>query len=342
MKKFLSLVLATQMLASLLSGCGAAPEQTQTTDQPTTTAPAVTEPAAEAGVLKVLTLGHSLALDAGHMLALVANAEGYQEMKVATLYYSGCPLNKHVQFMTTNAEEYDLYISSTTDPHTPPVVTKCVTMDYAVRLDYWDVIIMQGGVFEIAKDKTYTDGNIQTIQEFVNENKLNPNAIFGWNMTWAPPTNNDLRDKYPFENNGYYTNYQEYNDDRTALYNAITKCVDTHIVPDNTFSFMIPSGTAMENALSGYMEEPDLHRDYVHATDFARVMTSYLWFCKLTGVEQLTEIKLSTVPASMLNSIKTGQDWVLTDAEKALMLESVNNALKNPLEMTQSQFTVAP
>ena len=42
------------------------------------------------------------------------------------------------------------------------------------------------------------------------------------------------------------------------------------------------------------------------------------------------------------NSIKSDEDWVLTDAEKALILESVNNALKNPLQVTQSQYTQRP
>ena len=340
-KKILALILAASCVAGMFTACAApATQPTETTTKATDPDP--TEPAAEAGVLKVLTLGHSLAVDAGHMLALVANAEGYKEMKVATLYYSGCSLSKHVEFMTTNATEYSLYISSSTNPGTPPEVTPNVTMEYAVRMDYWDIIIMQGGVFEIAKEKTYTNGNIQKIQAFVNENKLNPNAIFAWNMAWAPPTTNALRDTYPFENNGYYAQYQEYNDDRASLYNAITKCVGEHILTDDTFKFMIPSGTAMENALSSYMEETDLHRDYVHATDFAQVMVSYLWFCKLTGVEKLDEIMLNTVPAAMLKSTKTGQDWVLTDVEKALILESVNNALANPLQMTQSQYTIAP
>ena len=339
-KKILALILAASCVAGMFTACAA--PATQPTETTKATDPGPTEPAAEAGILKVLTLGHSLAVDAGHMLALVANAEGYKEMKVATLYYSGCSLSKHVEFMTNNDREYALYISSTTDAHTPPQVLKEITMEDAVRMDYWDVIVMQGGVFEIAEAKAYKNGNIQKIQQFVTENKLNSNAIFAWNMAWAPPTNNDLRDKYPFENNSYYTRYQAYNDDRTTLYNAITKCVGEHILTDDTFKFMIPSGTAMENALSSYMEETDLHRDYVHATDFARVMVSYLWFCKLTGVERLEEIKLDTVPTAMLNSIKTGQDWVLTDAEKALILESVNNALANPLQVTQSQYTVAP
>ncbi len=336
MKKFLALLLTVLMLTA----CAAPAAQTD----PTTVAtePAPTQPAEEAKVLKVLTLGHSLAVDAGHMLALVANAEGYEEMKIGTLYYSGCPLNKHVQFMTQDQPEYDLYISSTEYPHNPPKIMRDVTAKYALRFDYWDIIVMQGGVFEIGRDAAYTDGNIQKIQQFVEENTFNPTLYYGWHMAWAPPLDNTLRDMYPYDTNPYYTTYPEFNDDRTTLYNAITDCVENHILTDDSFKFMIPSGTAMENALSSYLEEADIHRDYVHASDFARVMVSYVWFCRLTGVEQLEEIKLSSVPSALFLSKEGSEDWVLTEAEKALMLEAVNNALANPLEMTQSQYTTTP
>lgn len=344
MKRFISMLLALLVMPGMFVACAAPAEQTTTpaTTTPETTDPGPTEPAEEAKVLKVLTLGHSLAVDAGHMLALVAHAEGYKEMKVATLYYSGCPLNQHVKFATENAPEYKLYVSSTTEPYKAPTIMDAVTMEYALRLDYWDIIVMQGGVFEIAKDNTYTDGNIQWLQKYVNEQKLNPLAIFAWNMAWAPPTSNALRDTYPYENNGYYSGYLPYNDDRTTLYKAITKCVSDNILTDDTFQFMIPSGTVMENALSSYLEEADLHRDYVHATDLARVMVSYAWFCRLTGVEKLDEIKLDTVPVALFRSNTGTEDWVLTEEEKALILESVNNALADPLNMTPSQYTAAP
>jgi len=336
-KKALTLTLAVLMVLGTFAACGGNADTPETTAQ---TDP--TQPEGEAEVLKILTLGHSLAVDSGHMLALIANAEGYKEMKVATLYYSGCPLNKHVQYMTTDAPEYDLYVSSTETAQTAPKITEAVTMKQALTFDYWDIIIMQGGVFEIADPEKYTDGNIQKIQEFVNEHKLNPNAIFGWHMAWAPPTTNSLRDQYPKQPNTYYSNYEKYNDDRTTLYNNIAKCVNDIIVPDETFQFVIPSGTVMENALSSYMEETDLHRDYVHATDFARVMVSYTWFCKLTGIEKLEEIKLDTIPMQFFKSTVGAEDRVLTDAEKDLILESVNNALAEPFKMTQSQYTTAP
>ena len=294
--------------------------------------------------LKVLTLGHSLAVDSGHMLNLVADAEGYdQPMEIATLYYSGCPLYKHVNYIKQNAGVYQLYVSSTTTPDKPPVIIKGVTMEFGIEYADWDVIVMQGGVFEIGHDTTYTDGKIQFIQDYVNQHKTNPDAVFAWHMPWACPTDNTLRDQYPYSPNTYYTGYEAFNDDRTTFYNAITGCVDNYIVTDDSFIYLIPSGTAIENALSSYLEETDLHRDYVHVTDLGRVISSYTWYCNLAGIDHLDEIKLDAIPKAFLKSTADKTvDYVLTDMEKAIILESVNNALANPLRMTQSQYTVAP
>jgi hypothetical protein len=72
-------------------------------------------------------------------------------------------------------------------------------------------------------------------------------------------------------------------------------------------------------------------------------MTSYTWYCMLMGIDQLEEIKLDAIPKVFLKSTEDKtQDRPLTEAEKAIILESVNNALKNPYKMTQSQYTEAP
>ena len=340
-KRFLTMTLAVLMILSMFTACGGG---SNTETQPeTTVATEPTQPGEEGNILKVLTLGHSLAVDCGHMLNRIAAAEGYDSLKIGTLYYSGCPLPKHVQFLTNNSPEYNLYISESKTPDMPPVISNDVTMEYALRFDYWDIVIMQGGVFEIARNDTYQDGNIQTIQKYVQEKCLNPNVKFAWHMAWAPPVTNELRDQYPYpEDNTYYSSYIPYSDDRSTLYQAIAKCVETNIVTDETFQFVIPTGTAMENALSSYLEETDLHRDYVHATDFARVMNSYVWYCKIMGIEELKEVKMDTIPVAFFKSTQGGTDRVLTDAEKAIILESVNNTLKTPFAMTQSQYTTAP
>ncbi len=336
-KRILTLSLAVLLVLGTFAGCG------NMDDTPvTTTEPVVTQPPEEAKVLKVLTLGHSLAVDSNHLLSLVAGTEGFTDLEVGYLYYSGCRLSQHVKFINEESNVYKLYRSSAKNPDALPRETKDVTMKDALRADYWDIIIMQDGAFEIADENCYKNGNRQKVQEFVNEYKLNPTAYFAWHMTWAKPTDEDLRNTASEQNRANYKKwYAPYGHDRTTMYNAVCKAVENNILTDDTIQFVIPSGTVMENALSSYLEEKDIHRDYSHASNFARVMVSYLWYCKLAGIDKLEEIKLDVVPRHLLVGDAL-LDLELTQAQKDIILEAVNNALANPLKMTQSQYTQAP
>lgn len=338
MKRFLAILLCVTLTLGLCA-CGG-------TTAPQSSDPTETEPPAlglpkNPETLKVLVLGHSLAVDTGHMLALVAAAEGFDGLTLATLYHSGCSLTQHVDFLTNNKREYSLYLSNSANP-APPSVTPDVTMYEAIRYDNWDVIVMQGGVFELGYEATYTAGHIQTIQDYVNKNKLNPNAVFVWHMPWSFPTDPELQAMHPNTPNPFVNGYIPFDNSRSAFYEAMAKCVQDNILTDETFVALIPSGTAVENAHSSYMGDWDLHRDYGHASDYARLMTSYVWYCVLMGIDHLEDMKQDTIPVKYFRSNTGLVDVELTDLEKSLALESINNALKTPLAVTQSQYTEAP
>lgn len=330
-KRRLALVMAMSMGLSLLGAC--ANRSTSPTTKPG-------EPVEEKTTLKVLTIGHSLAVDSNYMLSLIAAAEGYTEMTVGTLYYSGCSLSRHVKYMSSDAREYILYVGKSADVSNVRDTVENITMGEAVRFMDWDVIVLQGDPFEPAMEETFSNGNIQALQKFVNDNKRNPNAVFAWHMFWPMATDPDLMATHPQKPNPYAARYEKFDTDRNKLYAAYTECVSKYILTDETFSFVIPSGTAIENAMSGYMTEKDLLRDYAHANNLGRVIAGYTWYCTLRGIDELQEIKLSTVPAKYL--LSADLDWVLSEHEKALILEAVNNALKNPLQVTASQYTQAP
>lgn len=339
LKRFFALFLALLMLAGMLGACGntAGSETSGTESAPTEAAKQ------DDGVLKVLTLGHSLALNATNMLALVAAAEGYENLEVGTLYYSGCPLYKHVQYLKTDAREYDLYTSNAKNVSAPPAKMEGVTMREAIRFQNWDIIVMQGGTFELAAKETFLNGNIQTIQDYVNENKLNPDAVFVWHLPWAFATDADLQNSYKASgNNPYISGYAPYNNDRTKLYDAFLENAKNYILTDETFQYLIPTGTAVENAMTSYLTEKDLLRDYAHAGDLGCLIAAYTWFCKMTGVEKLEELKLTAIPKAYFRTSTGSEDRELTELEKSVILESVNNALANPMTVTQSQYTVAP
>ena len=338
LKRILSLVLAMLAVLSLCACEPAAPAET--TEEPTVE-PTVMD-WTKKDTLKILTLGHSLTVDSCHMLALIAAAEGYEDLTVGTLYYSGTPLYRHVEFLTNDTPAYALYISSTANAQNPPERMADVTMGQALRHQDWDIIIMQGGTFELAAEDTFKVGHIQTIQKYVKENVYKKDFIFAWHMPWAFATEPELQNSYTAGNNPYPKGYAPYGNDRLTLYKAFAENVKKYIITDDTFQFLIPTGTAIENAMSSYMTEFDLIRDYAHANDYGRVIAAYTWYCKLAGVEELTELKFTTIPKNFFKSINSPVDYELTEMEQKIIIESVNNALKNPLEVTQSQYTTAP
>lgn len=337
MKRFFAIFLCISMLLGLCACGGTA------TPAPSESEPAPTEAAGipKKDSLKVLTLGHSLTVDANHMLALVANAEGYTGLTVGTLYHSGCSLTQHVDFLTNDKPEYDLYISNSANP-APPVVTPDVTMYYALRQDNWDVIIMQAGVFETGYDATYKAGHIQTIQDYVNQHIFNKDAVFAWNTPWAYPTDMRLMEMHPHTPNPFINGYIAFGNNRQAYFDAVLKCVTDNIIPNDTFVALIPTGTAIENAHSSYMGDWDLHRDYAHASDYGRLISAYVYYCVLMGIDHLDEMKQTTIPVKYFRSNTGLQDVELSEIEINVALESINNALTTPLAVTQSQYTEAP
>ena len=216
-----------------------------------------------------------------------------------------------------------------------------MTMKEAIAYADWDIIFLQASGFE--KESSFTNGSIQFLQDYVNQHKTNPTAVFGWHQPGVGSTDPDLIAMYPYSPNPYETEYAKYNYDRNLLFDEKIERVEQYILPDESFSHFIPSGTAAENAITSYLGQKGLKRDYGHLSDLGRIIAAYVWYCKLMNLAQLEQVKLDTIPKAYLKSTENKSvDRVLTDMEKAIILESVNNALANPFEITQSQYTEAP
>lgn len=332
-KRILSLSLSILLVLSVFSACGG--------EAGTPTEPQVTEDPEEAKVLRVLTLGNSSSSDACHMLNLIAGVEGFDgELYVGILYYSGCALTQHVTFAKENSRQYTLYTASSLTPDVPRQGVEGVTMKEAVTYADWDIIFLQASGFE--KESSFTDGSIQFLQDYVNQNKTNPTAVFGWHQPGVGSTDLDLIATYPYSPNPYETEYAKYDYDRNRIFAERMGRVEQYILPDESFIHFIPSGTAAENAITSYLGQQGMKRDYGHLSDLGRVIAAYVWYCKLTNTTQLEQIKLDAIPVAFFKTSTGNQPRVLTQAEKDIILESVNNALANPYEITQSQYTRAP
>jgi hypothetical protein len=289
--------------------------------------------------LCILGIGNSYTIDSMWLLDQVYRAENSgKRLKLGIAYYSGCTLAQHVGFINNKSAEYDYYfLDSATGTW---VIKNDVTLEEIIADQQWEVVSMQQGSGDSGRATTY-NSNIQTIQSFV-ETTLGYKPTYFWNMTWAYPEVDITTDKYTLDNapNAYaFKNY--YNSNQLYMYGKITETVQQKIVPDESFAWIMPVGTVIQNANSGYLTDHDLYRDYTHLNDFARVMAAYTWYCKLEN-KVLDTVQLEKVDAAFTKSYTGGGDMVLTQEQRNIIAESVKNALTTPFAVTQSQYTTEP
>ena len=175
---------------------------------------------------------------------------------------------------------------------------------------------MQQGSTWSGKPETY-EPHLSNLIEYVNNNKTNPNARLAWNMTWAYQAD--------FEKDMFV----QYARNQDVMYHAIIATVQSTVQAHKEFAYIMPCGTAIQNARTSYVGDT-LTRDGYHMSELGRVITSYTWLATFLN-EPLTEINFTNVSDTL----------ILSEQDKAMILESVNNAIKNPFSVTNSTYTEA-
>lgn len=310
MKKTISLIICILLCACLLLGCGG---QTVPAD---TTAPLDTtpyDPLEGNKTLRVLAIGNSFSNDTTHYLEDIARAEGFENIKVGNLYISGCKLDQHATNASSNAAAYKYYMNYSGSWET---IEGC-TIQYALNQERWDFITMQQGSTYSGVADTYEPHLTQLI-EYVNKNKLEPRAYLAWNMTWA------------YQSDFEKDMFAKYDRDQMKMYNAIIDTVKAKVEPHQEIRMIIPVGTAIQNARTSYFGDT-LTRDGYHLSDLGRVIASYTWLATFTGK-----------PLETINFTQVSESLILTDSDKAVIIEAVNAALAEPYAITQSQYAFVP
>ena len=332
MKRFtktLALVLSLACTLSLVA-CGgqtAAPAATTEATEPATTAVSGT-PLSDGKALKMLCITSSFGLNTTQLLYDVAIAEGATDVVIGRLYASGCTLQQHATNASSNANAYTY---TKIDKGTGQWRTmESVSMYQGLKDEDWDIIFMQQSAAWGGAPETYQD-YIDTIKTYVEQHKTNPNARYIWNMTWAYQADTDQT---------VFMTY--YGNDQMGMYNAIVKTTQEKIVPRTDFEAISPTGTAIQNARTSYFGDK-LTKDTYHLNNVGGAIAAYTLYSTLTGKE-ITQINLDIVTATAKNGI-TGADQIyepFTEEDKQVIMEAVNNALKSPWSVTNSQYTTKP
>lgn len=314
--------------------------------------------------MRILMIGASLGFDTMYMMPAVAKANGVEDFTFGILYHSAAAAY-HAGWLERNAVAYAYYeFCSDKDlvwrradkegnfhPHIPSSGNDkyiddgsiAVTPEFGLKRADWDVVILMASSAEITGRicaNPRQNLNMESVDSMMDSVKklLGRTPKFAWHMIWALPQDdsllNDVRRKYLAE---------YYDGDAMKMYEANVAHSKAVVIPhlQDKVDYVFPCATAIQNAKSSaFVEDKDIHRDFIHGTDYGRLIAAYTWFCGLTGIN-IGDCKFAPVYFGILRDNDrrlAQQDWVLTDLQEKVLVESVENAYKNPFELTVSQY----
>jgi len=314
----------------------------------------------EEGTLKILLLGNSHGVDATRMLYEVFyNEAPEKKVVIGTLYYSGCSVLQHKQHASGNLEVYDYYKNDGSQPNRTWVSKKSTILN-ALEDEQWDIILMQQMNSDAGLEGNYVAANWKYVADYLlNNQDVEPKL--GFHVTWANPDDYELylNDDAPYNIRyiatyanpaGWRTNHEKWfpdadgKYDTDVMYGEIMRLTQKYLVDSTDFlgrdyfddQYLMNSATPIHYALKVLgREQLDLYRDYTHMSDYGRLICAYQWYAQLMGLEEITQVKMDTIPTSLANDksnypVLTDGVYPVTQDMKDDLIESVNWALKNP------------
>ena len=290
------------------------------------------------GVLKILAIGNSFAVDSTHLLYEVYQAENPgKQIVIGVLNQGGASLSTHFNNLSGNLRSYN-YHKLDSAIYANGGKWKIVvntTMLEALRDEAWDIVTIQQASGSTPNFDSY-NSDIGVIRNYVT-GRLSYKPVFAWNFTWAYPDDDDLLNTNTAQfvenfKNGYGTS--------EAMYNMINQAVQEKIVNGTySFDYLMPAGTAIQNARACGLVPMDLYRDALHLNNLGRLIAAYTWYCEFEGYngndKALTDLKLTNIPAvlALTNEVSNGVTELNAELE-AIVIKCVNNALRNKFAVT--------
>ena len=255
-------------------------------------------------MLEILTIGNSFSIDAMEYAYAIAQDLGIEKIVLGNFYVGSCTLAIHANNATNDIGAYTYYYND----NGAWVTTKDSKISTALESRDWDFISLQQGSGSSGLEETYNE-DLTTLIEYV---KARSNAKLVWHMTWA------------YQQDSTHGEFSKYNNDQQTMYNGILSAVQNKIASNENFDLIIPNGTAVQNCRTSVLGDTTTRDGYHMNYKYGRYMVGLGLIKAITGLD-IDDISYAPFGVSAL--------------EKTIAIESVNNALENPFEVTQSSYT---
>lgn len=290
--------------------------------------------------MKILNISNSHGIDSIWHLPEVLHAElPGQKFLVAELYQSYA-LTEHIQAAKANEKKYRYFTNAGGN--------WCKAEGFSIRMalkaEHWDVIMFNEASRHLGLEEKMSQGMVDWFLNYILEN-LDYKPILLYNMTWANPTDDRFytdegRQQPPVTFKKIYT--EDYGYDHVNHYNKLVELTEKYLVKHNGFDKIIYCAKPVQYAgevLGVPQYDPaqklDLYRDFTHLSDFACLMVAYQWYCQMFDVQELREIRVDVIktPRRITYRQQKMGDLIITPQHKAIIIESVNETLKDPFSI---------
>ena len=182
-------------------------------------------------------------------------------------------------------------------------------MEYSIAFCY---ISLQEKSWEGALNKRWEllQPYIDLMRQFVSdETKI----VF--NTTWAYSS---------FHYNSESALVKYFDNDQMKMYTMIQESAKKNVATNEDIEFLIDGGTAIQNARSSFLTDQRINRDYTHLSyTFGRFVAGLNLIKTISGVD--------------ISHISWAPEGV-TEIEKQIAIEAVENTQINPFSVTQSVY----
>ena len=254
-------------------------------------------------IIRVLCIGNSFSWDAVEQELVPLCANKGIEIEIYNLYYPGCSLEQHVEFLEKDTAAYSLRVCKNyhaapiRHPQSRTIRKEPVTLRQALNNGTYDFISLQQASHDSGLRETYEpwlSALIDTVRAY------QPDAQLCWMQTWA------------YSQDAKHPAYPRYHCNQQEMYDSIMACLKSEII--NYKLQIIPCGSAIQLArktrLGDTLCRDGYHLNYV----YGRYTAAAVWYEILTGKDVRR------------NKYKNSE---MTKKQRRLTQKSAHQAVKN-------------
>ncbi len=215
--------------------------------------------------IRVLCIGNSFSWDAVEQELVPLCAEKGVEVEIHNLYYGGCSLQQHAQFLLRDKAAYSHRVCTNAEPR---LVKDTISLRQALRDGKYDYISLQQASHDSGVRNTYEPWLSLLIDSV---RAYQPDAQLCWMETWA------------YSQDATHPAYPRYHNDQQEMYDSIQACLKSEIINHKSKMLLIPCGTAIQMARQTKLGDTMCRDGYHLNYTYGRYTAACVWYEILTG-----------------------------------------------------------